>query len=62
MRAYSQYIRTITDVRPEWLLDFAPLYYSPENLDDGEVKRIMQGILSKRSGKGGAPDKKKRRQ
>jgi pre-mRNA-splicing factor ATP-dependent RNA helicase DHX15/PRP43 len=43
------YIRTVTEVRPEWLLEFAPNYYDLETLGDGETKRALLGLLKKQS-------------
>ena len=37
---FPQFIRTVTEVRPEWLLEFAPSYYDPRTLD-GEIKRVF---------------------
>jgi len=39
--ASLQYIRTITEVRPEWLLQYAPAYYDPSELK-GEVQSVMK--------------------
>ena len=35
------------EVRPEWLLEFAPSYYDPRTLD-GEIKRVFQSLLARR--------------
>uniref|UniRef100_A0A7E4UQG1 RNA helicase n=1 Tax=Panagrellus redivivus TaxID=6233 RepID=A0A7E4UQG1_PANRE len=40
----KNYIRTVTDVRPEWLLQMAPQYYDPQHFPDGTVKRKLQAI------------------
>ncbi|KAI6008792.1 P-loop containing nucleoside triphosphate hydrolase protein [Pisolithus orientalis] len=45
------YIRTVTDVRPEWLLENAPFYYDVESFPDGETKRALQRVANKRAGK-----------
>ncbi|GBE85694.1 hypothetical protein SCP_0802160 [Sparassis crispa] len=46
------YIRTVTDVRPEWLLEYATNYYDLSTLPDGETKRALQRVVNKRSRKG----------
>ncbi|ETS61053.1 hypothetical protein PaG_04991 [Moesziomyces aphidis] len=51
------FIRTITEVKPEWLYDFAPAYFDPNNMD-GEVKRIM-ATLKARKDKPAAPSKRR---
>ncbi|SNX82482.1 probable PRP43 - involved in spliceosome disassembly [Melanopsichium pennsylvanicum] len=51
------FIRTITEVKPEWLYDFAPLYFDPSNMD-GEVKRIMSALKARKE-KDGATAKRK---
>jgi pre-mRNA-splicing factor ATP-dependent RNA helicase DHX15/PRP43 len=43
------YIRTVTEIRPEWLLEFAANYYDMETLGDGETKRALRGVLKKQS-------------
>ncbi|KAH7914909.1 P-loop containing nucleoside triphosphate hydrolase protein [Hygrophoropsis aurantiaca] len=45
------YIRTVTEVRPEWLLEYAPLYFDLSSFADGETKRALQRVVNKRSGK-----------
>lgn len=51
------FIRTITEVKPEWLYDFAPAYFDPNNMD-GEVKRIMSALKARKE-KGGATGKRR---
>ncbi|KAF7966241.1 hypothetical protein HWV62_39435 [Athelia sp. TMB] len=65
------YIRTVTDVRPEWLLEYATNYFDLSSFPDGETKRALQRVANKRSGKtpartegskeDGGRDKKKRK-
>ncbi|PLW23964.1 hypothetical protein PCASD_11012 [Puccinia coronata f. sp. avenae] len=43
------FIRICTEVKPEWLLDFAPLYYDMETMPEGEAKRALQKIAAKKS-------------
>jgi len=45
------YIRTVTDVRPEWLLEYATSYFDLAQFPDGETKRALQRIVNKRAGK-----------
>jgi len=43
----QNYIRTATAIRPEWLLDQAPNYYGPSELErfpSCEAKRILEGL------------------
>ncbi|EGN91668.1 hypothetical protein SERLA73DRAFT_80222 [Serpula lacrymans var. lacrymans S7.3] len=47
------YIRTVTDVRPEWLLEFASVYFDLSSFPDGETKRALQRVANKRAGKSG---------
>ncbi|UZJ56657.1 hypothetical protein CBS101457_005977 [Exobasidium rhododendri] len=59
------FIRTVTEVKPEWLLEFAPAYYDPRLTKDlsGEVKRVMEGIIgaNKKEGDRDGPSKKKKK-
>ncbi|KAF8636122.1 hypothetical protein AX17_003777 [Amanita inopinata Kibby_2008] len=41
------FIRTVSELRPEWLLEFAPTYYDLENFPDGETKRALQRVAKK---------------
>jgi pre-mRNA-splicing factor ATP-dependent RNA helicase DHX15/PRP43 len=45
----KNYIRTVTDVRPEWLLDLAPHYYDMSNFPECDAKRVLQRILRARA-------------
>ncbi|KAF7304792.1 p-loop containing nucleoside triphosphate hydrolase protein [Mycena kentingensis (nom. inval.)] len=45
------YIRTVSEVRPEWLLEFAPTYFDLASFADGETKRALQRVVNKRAGK-----------
>ncbi|KAI5999044.1 P-loop containing nucleoside triphosphate hydrolase protein [Pisolithus albus] len=45
------YIRTVTEVRAEWLLEYAPLYFDLASFPDGETKRALQRAANKRAGK-----------
>ncbi|KAI0065225.1 P-loop containing nucleoside triphosphate hydrolase protein [Artomyces pyxidatus] len=46
------YIRTVSEVRPEWLLEYASNYYDLASFPDGgETKRALLRVLKKKSGK-----------
>jgi pre-mRNA-splicing factor ATP-dependent RNA helicase DHX15/PRP43 len=56
------YIRTVTEIRPEWLFELAANYYDVRTFSDGETKRALQRSLKKQTGKTGkatASNKKK---
>src|SRR6267154_3693752 len=41
------FIRTVTEVRPEWLLELTANYYDLATFKDGEVKRALQRLTKK---------------
>ncbi|KAF2120671.1 P-loop containing nucleoside triphosphate hydrolase protein [Lophiotrema nucula] len=43
----KNYIRTVTSVKPEWLLDIAPNYYDLDTFKKGEIKNALQRTLNK---------------
>lgn len=43
----KNYIRTVTAVRPEWLLDIAEGYYDVESFPKGEVKTSLERVVRK---------------
>eukprot|EP00898_Chlorokybus_atmophyticus_P003156 jgi/Chlat1/3841/Chrsp26S04064 len=45
----KNYIRTVTDVKPEWLIDIAPHYYDMENFPPCEAKRELERLYMKRN-------------
>jgi len=45
------YIRTVTNVKPEWLLEYATNYYDPASFPNGETKRALLAIMNKKTGK-----------
>jgi len=61
------YIRTVTEIRPEWLLELTANYYDLASFPDGEAKQALQRVLKKQTGKNakaagsdrGKPPKKK---
>ncbi|KAL4182034.1 hypothetical protein AMTRI_Chr12g240460 [Amborella trichopoda] len=42
------FIRTVTDVRGEWLIDIAPHYYDLSNFPNCEAKRVLERLYQKR--------------
>ncbi|KAJ6686739.1 ATP-DEPENDENT RNA HELICASE [Salix purpurea] len=42
------YIRTVVDIRGEWLVDIAPHYYDLENFPQCEAKRVLEKLYRKR--------------
>ncbi|KAG2757921.1 P-loop containing nucleoside triphosphate hydrolase protein [Suillus brevipes Sb2] len=45
------YIRTVTDVRPEWLLEYAPYYFDLDNWPNSETKRALMKVMLKQKHK-----------
>jgi pre-mRNA-splicing factor ATP-dependent RNA helicase DHX15/PRP43 len=43
-RTSKNYIRTVTDIRPDWLLLMAPQYYDLNTFPEGEIKRRLAGL------------------
>jgi pre-mRNA-splicing factor ATP-dependent RNA helicase DHX15/PRP43 len=64
----ANFIRTVTEVRPEWLLEYAPQYFDPESFpENSETRRALQRTIAKKagkvsSGKKSKDDKKKRKE
>jgi pre-mRNA-splicing factor ATP-dependent RNA helicase DHX15/PRP43 len=52
----SPYIRTVTEIRPEWLLELAANYYDLETFTDGDAKRKLRRVLKKRKRAGKKAD------
>jgi pre-mRNA-splicing factor ATP-dependent RNA helicase DHX15/PRP43 len=42
------YIRTVTDIKGEWLVDVAPHYYDLTNFPAGETRRSLERLYNKR--------------
>ena len=49
----KNYIRTVTDVKGDWLIELAPHYYDLKNFPQCEAKRALERLYLKK-GKGGA--------
>lgn len=45
----KQYVRTVTGVRPEWLLEIAPTYYDLDSFEEGEVKKALVRARNKKA-------------
>ncbi len=43
----KNFIRTVTVIKPEWLIDIAPNYYDLDNFRDGELKTAIQRTMEK---------------
>lgn len=43
----KNYIRTVTNVRPEWLVDLAPKYYKLDHFSKGDVKLALEQVHEK---------------
>ncbi|KAH8601438.1 P-loop containing nucleoside triphosphate hydrolase protein [Bisporella sp. PMI_857] len=43
----KNYIRTVTSVKPEWLLDIAPNYYDLDTFSKGDIKTALQRTMEK---------------
>ncbi|KAK3203692.1 hypothetical protein GRF29_106g327236 [Pseudopithomyces chartarum] len=43
----KNYIRTVTSVKAEWLLDIAPNYYDIQSFKKGEIKLALQRVATK---------------
>lgn len=41
----KNYIRTVTDVKPDWLVKIAPQYYEMSNFPQCEAKRVLERII-----------------
>ena len=42
------YIRTVVDIKGEWLVDIAPHYFDLENFPQGDAKRALERIYAKK--------------
>ena len=43
----KNYVRTVTDVKPDWLIKTAPQYYDMNNFPQCEAKRVLEGIIAR---------------
>merc|ERR1719409_2408750 len=51
----KNYIRMVTDVKGEWLIELAPHYYDLKNFPQCEAKRTLERIYMKKQGGGAGP-------
>lgn len=42
------YIRTVTDIKGEWLIDIAPHYFDLSNFPAGEARRALERMYAKK--------------
>jgi len=42
------YIRTVTDIKGEWLIDISPHYYDVSNFPSGDARRALERLYAKR--------------
>jgi len=43
----KNYIRTVSDIRPEWLVELSPSYYDIKNFPDCEAKGVLKRLALK---------------
>ncbi|OLL25801.1 putative pre-mRNA-splicing factor ATP-dependent RNA helicase prp43 [Neolecta irregularis DAH-3] len=56
----KNYIRTVTAVKPEWLLELAPVYYDIANWSNSEAKTALEKVLQKQARQRDIARKKKK--
>eukprot|EP00252_Welwitschia_mirabilis_P019416 TRINITY_DN448_c0_g1_i1.p1 TRINITY_DN448_c0_g1~~TRINITY_DN448_c0_g1_i1.p1 ORF type:complete len:143 (-),score=17.01 TRINITY_DN448_c0_g1_i1:404-832(-) len=44
----KNYIRTVTEIRGEWLIDIAPHYYDLSNFPQCEARRVLERLAIRR--------------
>ncbi|KAG5519426.1 hypothetical protein PMAC_002053 [Pneumocystis sp. 'macacae'] len=44
----KNYIRTVTSIKPEWLLEIAPIYYNIDEFPTGDIKTSLQRVQQRR--------------
>ena len=49
MLTTRNYIRTVIDVKGEWLVDIAPHYFDLSNFPQGETRRALERLFNKRA-------------
>ena len=40
----KNYIRTVTEINPEWLFEISPEYFDLEEMKNGEAKRKLERV------------------
>lgn len=43
----KNYIRTVTTVKPDWLVEFAPKYYNLDHFSKGDVKLSLERVIDR---------------
>ena len=43
----KNYIRTVTEVNPEWLFQIAPEYFDLDEIKNGEAKRKLERVYKR---------------
>lgn len=47
----KNFIRTVTDVKGDWLIEIAPHYYELSNFPDCEARRVLERLYRKLGGR-----------
>jgi pre-mRNA-splicing factor ATP-dependent RNA helicase DHX15/PRP43 len=47
----KNYIRNVTHIKPEWLLEIAPIYYDLATFPKGPVKTALERVVEKQKRK-----------
>ena len=40
----KEFMRTVSEIKPQWLLEIAPHYYSKKELADEAAKKLPKGL------------------
>ena len=40
----KEFMRTVSEIKPSWLIEIAPHYYSKKELDDPSAKKLPKGV------------------
>lgn len=43
----KNYIRTVTDIKPDWLIQISPQYYDLSNFPQCEARRVLEKLIAK---------------
>lgn len=43
----KNYIRTVTEIQPEWLFEISPEYFELEEIKNGEAKRKLERVYKR---------------
>lgn len=43
----KNYIRTVTEIQPQWLFEIAPEYYDLDEIKNGEAKRKLERVYKR---------------